>query len=326
MNRGLAKRTVFLGLPEIRYFQSRLAREVRRGRIEVHAYCFLTTHFHLLLRSSSGHLSEVMRCVENSFVRWFNRRHRRDGSLFRGRFTSRLVDSEHYRKTVLRYIAFNPVSAGLVDSPEAYPHGSACHRIRADPPLWLSHDDPEANIDGSSRAGLLNSHAAWVIERRLEKRTSSNVLDDLIGATTGQVRRWMRAKAQLADGALPGSCLMSPKALRIAIAQARARDRTWSVAPGARKKDGWSVLELGMSRDLVGLSTAEAAMAQGIARSSAGHALLEHRKLLLTDSKYCERAARILEQGLQITFGEGTLSGATSRDGRVRLECMRDRT
>ena len=54
VNRGIAKRPLFEDRDDIRYFLSRLAHEVRRGRIEVHAYCILTTHYHLLVRSPRG--------------------------------------------------------------------------------------------------------------------------------------------------------------------------------------------------------------------------------------------------------------------------------
>ncbi len=54
LNRGLAKRPLFEDRVDVRYFLSRLAREVRRGRLELHAWCVLTTHFHLLVRSPVG--------------------------------------------------------------------------------------------------------------------------------------------------------------------------------------------------------------------------------------------------------------------------------
>ena len=92
MNRGLARRTVFETRQDVRAFLARLALCVRRGELEVHAYCVLTTHYHLLVRSR-GKLSEGLRRVQNDYVRWFNRARRRDGPLFRGRFLSKHVGS-----------------------------------------------------------------------------------------------------------------------------------------------------------------------------------------------------------------------------------------
>ena len=62
----------------------------------MHAWCALTTHFHLLLRSPRGELSEALRRAQNEYSRFFNRRHRRDGTLVREPLdaaTDRLVES-----------------------------------------------------------------------------------------------------------------------------------------------------------------------------------------------------------------------------------------
>ena len=53
MNRGIAKRTLFETERDIRFFLSRLAKAVRAGRIEIHCFCILTTHFHLLGKGTS---------------------------------------------------------------------------------------------------------------------------------------------------------------------------------------------------------------------------------------------------------------------------------
>ena len=54
VNRGIAKRPLFEDKSDVRYFLSRLALEVRRGRLEIHAFCVLTTHFHLLVRTDAS--------------------------------------------------------------------------------------------------------------------------------------------------------------------------------------------------------------------------------------------------------------------------------
>ena len=65
VNGGIAKRSVFETVADVRHFRSRLARESRAGRIEVHAFAVLTTHFHLLVRSPRGELPEAMRRIQN---------------------------------------------------------------------------------------------------------------------------------------------------------------------------------------------------------------------------------------------------------------------
>src|SRR5262245_9568259 len=122
-SRGIARRTVFESVRDQRAFQCLLALEVRRGEIEVHAVCCMTTHVHLLVRSPCGALSRVMKRVLNGYVRWFNRGRKRDGALFRGRFGSRAVTSDVDRLNVIAYVDANPVVARVVEAPEDYPHG-----------------------------------------------------------------------------------------------------------------------------------------------------------------------------------------------------------
>jgi REP element-mobilizing transposase RayT len=73
INRGIAKRPLFETRDDIRFFLERLARQNRLNRIEVHAYCMMTTHFHLLVRSPIGEPSKAMRRVQNEHTRRFNR-------------------------------------------------------------------------------------------------------------------------------------------------------------------------------------------------------------------------------------------------------------
>ena len=98
MNRGLARWAVFEDRECSRFFLCCLARTVRAGLLEVHAYCLLTDPFHLLVRSPQGALAEALRQSQNRYVRWFNRRPRRAEPLFRGRFRSRLVENIRYRR------------------------------------------------------------------------------------------------------------------------------------------------------------------------------------------------------------------------------------
>lgn len=115
-NRGLARRAVFEVEDDFRYFKSRLACASRRKDFEIQGYALLPNHFHLLVRSR-GRLSSGMNRVENEYVRWFNRRRGRDGSLFRGRFGSKPIRSHLYHSVLVRYLDFNAVEAGLAAEP-----------------------------------------------------------------------------------------------------------------------------------------------------------------------------------------------------------------
>ena len=93
MNRGIARRPIFETAGDVRFFEAQLARTVRDGLIEVHAFCVMTTHFHLLARSPCGRISDAMQAIQNRYARWFNRGRLRDGPVFRGRFRGPVVSS-----------------------------------------------------------------------------------------------------------------------------------------------------------------------------------------------------------------------------------------
>jgi REP element-mobilizing transposase RayT len=87
-------------------------------------YSLMPTHVHLLVETRSGNLSDAMRRLQGVYARRFNKHHGYGGHLFRARFHSEHVDSEPYLLECIRYIALNPVRAGLCGRPEAWRWGS----------------------------------------------------------------------------------------------------------------------------------------------------------------------------------------------------------
>jgi len=92
-------------------------RVVRRCRWRVHAYCLMTNHFHLLIETPKPNLSSGMQRLKSDYAAYFNDRHSFVGHLFQQRFGSRLIETERHLEKALRYIAFNPVVAGLCKRP-----------------------------------------------------------------------------------------------------------------------------------------------------------------------------------------------------------------
>ena len=87
----------------------------------VHAYCLMTNHVHLLVTPGSSEApTNLMRDLGQRYVQYYNKRHRRTGTLWEGRFRSCMVESARYVLACYRYIELNPLRAGLVPHPRAY--------------------------------------------------------------------------------------------------------------------------------------------------------------------------------------------------------------
>jgi REP element-mobilizing transposase RayT len=97
------------------------------------AFCLMTTHYHLLLSTKDVDLGEGMQRLNGRYAQWFNARHARSGHLFEGRYRSVLVESQAHLLESYRYIALNPVSAGLCREPEDWLWSS--YRIAVVEPL-----------------------------------------------------------------------------------------------------------------------------------------------------------------------------------------------
>lgn len=109
MNRGAARQRIFFTKHDARQFLALLGEAAGRFGIEIHAYCLMTNHYHLLVRCPTGGLSESVHHLASHYVRYLNARLERDGPLFRGRFHAIRLHTTDYVHHVGRYIHRNPV-------------------------------------------------------------------------------------------------------------------------------------------------------------------------------------------------------------------------
>jgi putative transposase len=91
-------------------FEHHTGELVRRGLLEIHAYALMDNHFHFLGRSPEGELSAAMHRFGSEYARWYNRRHHRDGPLFRNRFVSVPIVDDEQLLVASRYIHRNPLA------------------------------------------------------------------------------------------------------------------------------------------------------------------------------------------------------------------------
>ncbi|RJP67850.1 MAG: hypothetical protein C4532_13960 [Candidatus Abyssobacteria bacterium SURF_17] len=139
--RGNERKDIFRSVGDREQFLSYLESATERYHAVIHVYCLMSNHYHLLLETPSGNLSQIMRHINGAYTTYFNTKRRRSGHLFQGRYKGILVEADEYAKELSRYLHLNPVRAGAAKEPEMYEWSSyAAYIGRNEPPDWLARD------------------------------------------------------------------------------------------------------------------------------------------------------------------------------------------
>ena len=123
--RGIDRCQIFRDDRDRNQYLDRLGDILTDTETPCYAWALIPNHFHLLLKTGSTPIANVMRRLLTGHAVYFNRRHRRHGHLFQNRYKSILCQEETYLLELVRYIHLNPLRAGLVQDMEAlntYPY------------------------------------------------------------------------------------------------------------------------------------------------------------------------------------------------------------
>jgi REP element-mobilizing transposase RayT len=118
--RGNQRDGIFFDVKDREKVLEILKRTKERYGYLLHAYALMDNHFHILIETPKANLSQIMQNVNTSYTVYINKRHKRFGHLFQGRFKGIIVDKETYLIVLTRYIHLNPVRARIVKRPEDY--------------------------------------------------------------------------------------------------------------------------------------------------------------------------------------------------------------
>jgi putative transposase len=127
IQRGNNRQAIFASDSDRERLLALLAEHAAEFGVAVHAYVLMDNHFHLLATpSTTDGLPKMMQAVGRRYVRYFNDRHGRSGTLWEGRYRSTLIETDRYLLACMVYIDLNPVRAGMVA--QARDHGWSSHR------------------------------------------------------------------------------------------------------------------------------------------------------------------------------------------------------
>ncbi|UQB42515.1 transposase [Thiomicrospira microaerophila] len=164
IQRGNNRQVVFADESDFKAYLHWLQQYAEKYSVAIHAWCLMTNHVHLLCTAHADlGISQMMQAIGRQYVRYFNHKYQRTGTLWEGRFKSCLVEAEHYLFELYRYIELNPVRAKMVKDPADYPWSSyqvnALNKesqLQTPHPLYLALD-PEPEIRKTAYQNLFQS-------------------------------------------------------------------------------------------------------------------------------------------------------------------------
>ena len=113
LSRGVNRQDIFFDSEDRNVYLERLSKYKDECGYQLHAYCLMSNHVHLLIREGDTSISEAMRRINTSYAYYFNWKYERTGHLFQDRFRSEAVEDDRYLMALVRYIHQNPVKIGM---------------------------------------------------------------------------------------------------------------------------------------------------------------------------------------------------------------------
>ena len=165
ISRGNRRADLFFVERDYRFYLELLGEALERFGVECHGYCLMPNHVHLLLDGAADAISKTMQRVNGRYAQWFNREYGYVGHVFQGRFIGIPIEDDGQLLELARYIANNPVRAGICETAAEWPWSSFAATLGDSPtPRFLA---TEWLLDqfGSDRAAARKALRAFAQER-----------------------------------------------------------------------------------------------------------------------------------------------------------------
>jgi len=177
-SRGNARKAIFKDDEDRELFLDTLTKVNERYNWLCHAYCLMNNHYHLLIETPDGNLSKGMRHLNGIYTQRYNKRYKRTGHIFEGRYKAIIIQKESHLLAVCRYVVLNPVRARAVKHPEEW--------------KWSSY---------KATAGSERSHNSLTADCILaqfegEKRRAEREYREFVMSGIGEEKLWTKVKGQ----------------------------------------------------------------------------------------------------------------------------------
>lgn len=138
-NRGVAKKRIFLKDKDREKFLEILEDVAKEFKFNIHSFCLMDNHYHLLIENRKENLSDGMRQIGSRYASYFNKTYKRVGHLWQDRFKSWYVMDENYLFTLFKYIESNPVKANMSRKIGEYKYSASYSILKDGVPPFLQN-------------------------------------------------------------------------------------------------------------------------------------------------------------------------------------------
>jgi len=260
-----------------------LRRTVQTYGWRLHAFVLMTNHEHLFVETPEPNLSAGMQYLNGSYTSYFNRRRRRSGHLFQGRFKAHLIDEQGYFQVVSRYVHLNPVRAKITARPEDYPWSSYAGYIRAGKAMdWVTYERVLLDFGPGGDSARRRRYRQYV-EAGLEETARSPFADAVEGLILGSEGFVDRIKDLLVDRSVDRAVPVLDRLrvrpsletiVEVALEQLGSRSEQW--ACGHRIGSGGRAVAAYVCRCRHGYGCTQIAKALGFRHASAVSRSVRH--------------------------------------------------
>ena len=177
-SRGNERKRIFRDDNDQELFLNTLEKVSKRYNWYCHAYCLMNNHYHLIIETPEGNLSKGMRQLNGVYTQLFNKRHKRVGHIFQGRYKAILIQKDSHLLETCRYVVLNPVRAKAVKEPGDW--------------KWSSY---------RGTVGIEKPHSCltteWILGQFARKKShAANKYREFVGAGIGGKIIWKDVKSQ----------------------------------------------------------------------------------------------------------------------------------